>query len=208
MRTPLVLLVATLLLIGCSDEDKTPYPSIITEPVMVATDDAGSPRTMLTDGGILYQLLNKVTGWPADTTFRLVGGYVVEGEGMARLMTAQTMYVLRDCTSMDEHHRDPTNVASAWTSGGYLNVHLLPKTQGKTQEWGYLRDSTVSNATGGTSHHISLYHAQTDDPTAFSGHMYISIPLDSIVNPRTTADSIVLSISTFTGVSSWQFSAR
>ena len=174
---------------------------------MIATNSDGKPVDITNDYGKRYTLLNNLAEWPADTLLRAVGGYVVEDEGKARLMTLLPLYVLRDCSELEELHRDPTNVASAWTAGGYINVHLLPKTQGKTQDWGFLRDSTLDNTAGGRSHYISLYHDQTDDPAAFSGHLYISIPLDSVITPRTAADSIILIIGTFKQTAVWHFSA-
>lgn len=201
----LLLLLLLLSFVSCSSDDEAMYPPIITEPMMVSTNAAGSPVSILTDAGISYQLLNRISGWPQDTVLRIVGGYVVEN-GQARLYDVQNMYVLHDCSHLDTIYRHPTNVESVWLGGGFINMHLLPKTQGGKQRWGFLRDSTRTNTLGGTTHHISLFHDQADDPTAYSGHLYCCIPLDSIAYPRTSTDSIILAIPTMKAtLAFWHF---
>ncbi len=203
----MALMAVGLTAVACSsDDDGDPYPSLITEPMMITTNAAGVPLSFVTDNGTRYTLLNQLTEWPKDTVLRMVGGYVVEEPAKARLMTLSRMYVFHDCSSEAELYRDPTGVVSVWLGGGFINMHLLPMTQGGAQEWGYLRDSTCTNSRGGTTHHLSLYHSQKDDVAAYSGHLYCCIPLDSVASPRAGTDSIVLAIHTFNGQPAvWRF---
>ena len=78
------------------------------------------------------------------------------------------------------------------------------KAFGGKQSWAYLTDSVSINAFGGNTYHLSLFHRQMDDQQAYSGDLYLSIPLDSIAafNP---SDSLSFTIVTYTGPLTWRF---
>lgn len=198
---PFVLLSLT----SCSKDDDAAYPSLITEMVMAQADGAGQMASFTTDAGVAYTVENAISGMDSCSVVRCLCGYTVEDNGRAHVYTARAVPVLSDLSHLRDLRRDPTGILSAWLSGGYVNLHLTPKTQGGRQAWGFLRDSSTVNAGGGTTYHLSLYHDQRDDPPAYSTDLYACIAMDSLAAaPLTQADSLVLTVQTFKQPAVWQ----
>ncbi len=200
-------LAGLLTLVACSKDDE-PYPALITEMAMSSSDAQCMFTTFTTDGGRTFQMSNTIKGPTPNVRWRFLCGYVPESETTAHVYTFIHIPLLADYSPTKQNHHDPTGFASIWKSGGYLNLHLLPKTQGGKQAWGFLRDSTHVNDAGGTNHYLSLFHHQMADVAAYSDDLYVSIDLDSISASRQPEDSIILSINTFSGWRSWSYTAQ
>ena len=145
---------ACLFLIGClcctacgdDEEDGYVYPSLLTEFVEVYTDAKGNGTQFVTDDGKIYAINSPIQGLQPDAAYRLVCGYEVTadyqgGHPVAKIYTVETVNLLKQKEEPSDTD-DPLAVASIWNGGNYLNLHLMPKTQGGTQEWGYRTDST------------------------------------------------------------------
>lgn len=166
------LAAAALLTVTCKGEEEM-YPNLVTEMSEGLTDGDGRLTLLRTDAGTIYRLANPRKGFRPRTGYRLMAGYVVEGEGKARLYTLAGGRLLRDSTA--SRQRDAFTLVSAWTSPRYLNLHLRAPGQGGTHHWGYAIDSTTSAAT-----HLSLHHHRATGSPAYTADFYASIPWDSL----------------------------
>jgi hypothetical protein len=211
-RTPLLLLLTFVLggiglLESCSKDDES-YPNLITEMGIAYSDAQGRMTRFLTDGGKAYQVLNEVMGMENNDTTRVLTGYVIESSTTARVYTAQAVPVLHNATTqelVEGTYYDPTGVESAWTAGGFINLHLTPKTQGKKQAWAFKCDTTYTNTQGGQTYDLSLCHRQLEDPTAYTTDIYVSVDLDSVATAFAPTDSLHFTVYTFNGPRTWHF---
>lgn len=173
---------------------------------MAMSDANGVMTSFTTDAGKNYKVTNRFTGMTANTTMRCVCEYEVLGEQAAYVRSAQRAAVLHDFTGVKTVVREPTAFLSAWLSGGFINMHLYPKTKGGTQRWGFLRDSIYNNPMGGITHCLSLYHDLFEDSPAYSAHLYACIALDSVAVTHGPNDSVVVAMETYDGPLSRRFS--
>lgn len=176
---------------SCSDDKNEAYPSIITELADCPTDAKGVMNEIVLDDDTHLPLTNPQSGLKASVIYRCLTGYTLSG-GKATLYQLKSAYLLRDSTAVAV--TDPTGIVSLWRTKHYLNLHLLPKTQGGEQMWGYAVDSIV-----GKRAYLRLHHRQGDDPTAYSSDVYASLYLKDLA-----ADSITLRIQTFKGLREWE----
>lgn len=172
---------------------------------MAYADAQGLLARIVNDAGQSYVVVNEVKGMKANETLRVLVGYVVEETGRVRVYTAHSIPILADASKQEKRAYDPVGIESAWLGGGYLNLHLLPKTRGGKQAWAFLRDSTSTNSLGGTTYHLSLFHAQLQDSTAYSTHFYTCVSLDSIASSFADTDSLIFTVFTFGGPRQWQY---
>ena len=97
---------------------------------------------------------------------------------------------------------DPVKFESMWLSksGKYLNLYLQLKT-GVTddttaiQQLAFISDTLIVNPNQTTIRHITLHHDQNKVPEYYSTKAYVSLLTDSIA-----ADSVRISINTYTGL--------
>ena len=185
--TSLLFLLTTLLSLSCSDDNDTPYPSIITELADCPTDAQGTMSSIVLDDDTRLTLSNPKTGLKPSVTYRALVGYTLGNDGYATLYSAKPATLLKDST--DVGISDPTNIVSIWRTGRYINLHLLPKTQGGNQTWGYIVERIE-----GQHAYLRLHHRQGSDPISYSTDQYASLPLDLVPATR-----ITLRIETFQG---------
>lgn len=209
---PLLLLLTFALggiglLESCSNDDES-FPDLITEMGVAYSDAQGRMTRFLTDSGKAYQVLNEVKGMENNDTARVLTGYVIESSTTAKVYTAQAVPVLHNATEQElaeGTYYDPTGVESAWTAGGFVNLHLTPKTQGKKQAWAFKCDTTYTNTQGGQSYALSLCHRQLEDPTAYTTDIYVSVDLDSVATAFAPTDSLHFTVYSFDGPRTWHF---
>ena len=204
MKKLLILLALTALVTACSDDEQDRYPSLITEMAVMNSDANGTIRAFTTDGGTTYTLSEAFTNVHANAMWRFLVGYALTEGGTADVYSLDPVVILRDSTSRTAAVA-PVTFVSAWLGGGFVNFHLMPKTQGGVHSWGFRRDSTAVNADGGTNHYLSLYHYQGSDPMAYSADAYLSLALDSVAMPAGTTDSVNITLATFNGQRVCQF---
>ena len=131
---------------------------------------------------------------------RVLCSYLPDGAGAAEVYTLQAIYVLPDVTKeLTPAVYDPVGFVSAWKGGGFINLHLLPKTKANLNNhvWGFIRDNQRTNSAGGTTYELSLYHDQKADPLAYSNDLYLSLAIDSVSKSFGTQDSIELKVQGF-----------
>ena len=198
LHTLLISLTLTLtgMLMSCSSDDEGTYPSIITEFASMKTNESGVMKSFTTDDNRTYQISNLLEGYLHNTLYRVVCGFVPEGN-KARVYQLHGAYLLRDSLQQAQH--DPTGVVSAWRRGHFINLHLSPLTQGGTQYWGFITDSIHPQHA-----FLSLHHRQGEDPLSYTKTVYASIPLDSIAGYDAT-DTVTLVIQTFQGTKRFDF---
>lgn len=136
-------------------------------------------------------LSNPQTGLKPNVTYRALAGFALDN-GKVRLYSLKSATLLRDSTSVAQC--DPVNVTSIWRTRRYINLHLLPKTQGGEQSWGFITDSIVGNHA-----YLRLHHRQETDPTSYSTDVYASLPLKLL-----EANQFTIRINTFSGTKEWE----
>jgi len=199
MKKLLILTAVVLSFVGCSEEDEQTYPPMITEMAVMSSDASGTIRSFTTDAGNSYSLTTPYTGVTENALWRFLVGYVADSDGRATVYSLEGVVVPRDSTSRAGVAIDPVGFVSAWPGGGFVNMHLQPKTKGGVHTWGYVRDSLTTNTAGGSTHFITLFHRQGNDPMAYSAEAYVSIPVDSLSEAPGAADSICLTVKSFSG---------
>lgn len=188
----LILLSSFLITLSSCSDDDAPYPSIVTELADCPTDAEGRMTGIVLDDGTRLTLTNPQTGLRASVTYRALAGYTRQAD-RATLYSLTPAALLRDSTSVATC--DPVNVVSLWRTSRYINLHLLPKTQGQAAHaWGFITDSITDRHA-----YLRLHHRQGADPTAYSTDQYASLPLDLV-----DADRFTIRIETFQGLREWE----
>ena len=178
---------------SCTDAKAAFYPSIVTELADCPTDAEGRMTGIVLDDDTRLTLSNPQKGLKPSVVYRALVGYALEGDGRARLYSATGTPLLRDSTSVATC--DPVNVVSLWRTSRYINLHLLPKTQGQAAHaWGFITDSITDRHA-----YLRLHHRQGQDPTSYSTDQYASLPLDLV-----DADRFTIRIETFQGLREWE----
>ena len=193
LLTSLLFLSTPLLLSSCHDDDDAPYPPIVTELADCPTDAQGTMSSIVLDDDTRLTLSNPKTGLKRSVTYRALVGYTLGNDGYATLYSAKPATLLKDST--DVGISDPTNIVSLWRTSRYINLHLLPKTQGQAAHaWGFITDSITDRHA-----YLRLHHRQGQDPTSYSTDQYASLPLDLV-----DADRFTIRIETFQGLREWE----
>ncbi len=202
-------IVTTLcLLTACDDDDDdTPYPSIITEMVMMRVD-AKMRITIQTDNGSTYSVTNKLEGLVPNSIGRMLCSYTLDVQGGARVYKLEGVKVLHDLTTKAKTPvYDPVNFVSQWQQGKFINLHILPKTQSDPSKhtWGFIRTGQHPNTAGGITHELSVHHNQNNDPLAYSSDYYLTLVIDSVSKTFSDKDSIELTLQGFDKSRTWRY---
>ena len=180
------------ILLSCSDDkDDGPYPSIVSEMADCPTNSEGTMVKIVLDNDTELPLSNPQTGLKPNVTYRALAGYTLD-DGKAMLYSLKPATLLRDSTRVAT--TNPTAIVSLWRTKRYINLHLLPKTQGGEQSWGFITDSIVGNHA-----YLRLHHRQGTDPTSYSTDVYASLPLQLL-----EANQFTIRINTFSGTKEWE----
>lgn len=200
------LLALAAMVVACGDDDdEKVYPSIVTEMAMMRSDDACMIYSFTNDSARSFTLSKPIDTGVKNGLWRMLVGYVLEDDGKATVHSLERVVATRDSTDIADVRHDPVGFVSAWLGGGFINLHLAPKTQGGKHYWGYVRKGLRSNTAGGTTLSIALHHRQGSDPQAYSTDAYLSISLDSLAAEPGSPDSVELSIQTFEGTTKKSF---
>jgi len=185
------LLLCTLC-VSCNDDDDS-FPNLLTEMVDCPTDAQGTINFILLDNDTKLFVTNPVKDLKGNVMYRCLADYAIEDDGKATLYGLKGCPILRDSTAIAQ--TDPLNVVSLWRTPRYINLHLMPKTQGEdTHYWGFITDSIVDRHA-----YLRLHHRQGDDPTSYSTDVYASLPLEHV-----EADNFTIRIQTFNGTKTWE----
>lgn len=181
-----------LAVLGCSDEKGADIPPLVTDFLVVATDEEGVVSTVILDDGTRFDVeRQRVTSAMKDTLLRCFGSYAIE-EGGLRLYSLA--HVVSDVPHAPDYYsedeslpRDPLKVISMWRSGGYVNVQLGLLTTGvEGHKYGFCEDSVG---------HYSLLHLRPKgDAEAYTEKVYVSMPIPDGV------DCLTFSVYTYDGI--------
>lgn len=169
-----------------------------------------------TDDGDEFDLSEPYTDkWikTADTLYRCMLYYNKVENKKAELVSIGEVPCPRILTLAEfkkDLRTDPVKFESMWLSksGKYLNLYLQLKT-GVTddttaiQQLAFISDTLIVNPNQTTIRHITLHHDQNKVPEYYSTKAYVSLLTDSIA-----ADSIRISINTYTGLVSKKMPIR
>ncbi len=191
----LLMLVAVSACSSESDDDS--FPTMFSEMGVLKVGASTSTLQWCADNGKTFRVTTEISNLKPNVWLRCFCDYVLADDNTVDIKSIRGVYVLPNCSKKTIIKQDPVGVVSAWTGGGFINMHLLKKTQGADHEWGFVIDNTYSNNAGGTTYEVSLYHDQSGDPTAYSSDIFFSLNQDSLSMTRSAADSITLSITTF-----------
>ena len=161
-----------------------------------------------TDDGDEFDLSEPYTDkWikTADTLYRCMLYYNKVENKKAELVSIGEVPCPRILTLAEfkkDLRTDPVKFESMWLSksGKYLNLYLQLKT-GVTddttaiQQLAFISDTLIVNPDQTTIRHITLHHDQNKVPEYYSTKAYVSLLTDSIA-----ADSVRISINTYTGL--------
>ena len=176
---------------SCNDDNDSPFPNLLTEMADCPTDAQGTMNYIVLDDDTKLFVTNPQKELKPNVLYRCLADYVIEDDGKATLYGLRSCPILHDSTAVAQ--TDPVNVVSLWRTPRYINLHLMPKTRGGSQTWGFILDNIVNRHA-----YLRLHHRQGDDPTAYSTDVYVSLPLDLV-----DADDFTLTITTFSDTKSW-----
>lgn len=206
MMTGIRRIIGTGLLLlavaACSDGDDYHYPSVITDLVEAESDGESLISLIRTDRGEELVPTVRLKASTADSVYRMRCIYEpVEGEQKSARLYSLTQVVSPDPVG-PEHFKDgivtdPVKVTSVWCSGGYVNLHLGLLTQGGKHGVHFVHTGNAVQEDGGTTFILRLYHAQGDDPEAYTREVFLSCPLRHLA--PVTGDSIRFLIRTYDG---------
>lgn len=169
-----------------------------------------------TDDGAQFELTESYTAeWikTPDTLYRCMLYYNKVDSKKAAIVSIGEVpcpRILKLAELKKEFRTDPVKFESMWLSksGKYLNLYLQLKT-GVTddttavQQLAFISDTLIVNPDQTTIRHITLHHDQNKVPEYYSTKAYVSLLTDSIA-----ADSIRISINTYTGLVSKKMPIR
>ncbi len=190
-------LLLSILVVSCDGKDEETYPPILTEYADLITDSSGRLSRLVLDDSTTYIVANTVDGYHPDVLYRVVCGYVPQGN-KATLYQLTGVHLLADSTDVDR--RDAVKVVSAWRTPRYLNFQFSTLTQGGSHYWGFAVDSIRPGHA-----YLHLHHDQHSDPLSYSSTEYASLPLSLIGSPFHRGDSITLCVNTFSGNQTLEF---
>lgn len=209
LRTILGIL-GLLALTACSKDEDYHYPNAITDFVELDTDRIGKIMFIRTDDGQLLRPAQsiKLQDATTDSTYRVRCTYYPEKEGDNHVQLYNVNGVVSPHpVTADQFEEglitDPLKVVSIWKSGEYINCHLGVLTKGAKHTFHFIKEPMKETASGNQILKVTLYHAQGNDPEAFTRDAYLSCPLSKTgLQP---GDSILFSVQTYDKMETFRF---
>lgn len=186
---------------SCSDDDDGGYyPSVVTDMMLVSTDEEGMAKKVALDDGTVYDVLAQ-RRHVADgkSVFRVMGRYTIDNGHM-------TIYGMESVYCRQSYHadsirvqidgqiymgaqylpRDPVKLISMWKSGSFVNLYVGLMTSGLDASQFVFSEDSVG--------HYSLVHRRrAEDGEAYTKKRYLSMPVPSDV------DTLTFSVKTYDG---------
>lgn len=188
LLTDILCVTLVTCLVACSDgdDDGGAYiPPYVTDLLVANTDADGKVVSVCLDDGTIHHVAaQQVDLGQKDTLLRCMAVYTQENEKNFELSSirpvfcsnpypASSIYVIVDGRVYKDASllpRDPMKVVSMWKSGGYLNLHLgLMTTNRGIHQYAFCEDSE--------GHYSLLHHRPASDGSAYTEHIYLSMPI-------------------------------
>lgn len=212
-----------LLLSACSDDDYV-YPNVLTEMIDLQTDDTGTARYLITDGGTEWRIQSRtgLDGLVPDTVYRTVTMYApltdsgatgtagtTDATGKKALLYNTQLVaspIPMPAAKFKEIKTDPVAIQSLWRGGNYLNMILQVKAKDQQHGYHFIEDK-LEDKDGKHTLYLTLYHDRNNDIEGFNRKVYLSVPLWAYADRLRPGDSIVFSVNTYKeGMTSRTFS--
>jgi len=196
-----LLLLTIGALTACADDDDY-AADYVYDFAEISVDAAGKVRSFVRDNGEIFSVSNDFGTEFADTALRAFVFYVLQSDAAAELRQISRVLTTEPIELADTAMRiDPVDVVAVWRGNRYLNLTLGLKTGGSTAHYlGMRRLGTETNASGGQTLRLQLYHDQNGDATYYTRTSYVSCRLDCEPIPLTSGDSVRIEAQTFDGV--------
>lgn len=192
MKTPfsltrlLPLLLVCLSLAAC-DDDEYHYPPVKLEFLTAQADANGSLKSVLTDEGRTYAVVEDATNSSAEanSTVRIVSNYGMETAADGKV-GVKLYAVLRATSPLPKPAAEfkegikqaPVDVLSIWMGIDYLNMMFNIRAQNERHAFHFIEDDVTTDESAGTRDvHLSLYHDDGGDVQAYTKRAYLSVPL-------------------------------
>ena len=175
-------------LVACSDGDDDGgvyIPPYVTDFLVASTDADGKVVSVHLDDGTTYNVASQQVDLERkDTLLRCLATYTQEQGKVFKLSSirpvycdkphpASSIYIIIDGKAYQDESllpRDPMKVISMWKGGGYLNLHLgLMTTDIGVHQYAFCEDST--------GHYSLLHQRPANDGSAYTEHVYMSMPI-------------------------------
>lgn len=203
MRRLIPLLGFLLLLVSC-DKEQEPLPSYIEGLVELHADPNGILRTLVTEQGHSYGLLNPQSGYKANTVYRAYTIYTLSSSGAALYKLG--IVPSEPAVQMPLHtiRQDSVELVSLWkTKSRWINLHArMPAGESdNTLRWAWTDIEEKENQQGVYKMlHLVVKSEIQDSPFLYKEDYYISCPLSSFsAQLRKGVDSISVSLNTEKG---------
>lgn len=202
-----ILCTVALLALACS-EDSYHYPDAITDFVELETGSGKRIIFIRTDEGKIYKPTTSIGLKDAttDSTYRVRCTYAPEENNRAQIFNVNGV-VSPHPTTADSFEEgliaDPVKVVSIWKSGEYINFHLGVMSKGGVHTFHFIKDPKLTLSGGVQVLKLNLYHAQGDDPEAYTRDVFLSCPLSKC--GLQTGDSILVSVQTYEKKETFRF---
>ena len=173
----IIVVAIGFLLYGCDDDD-APAAAYQLNLVDFKTDSNGDAKTMITDDGHHFSVINPLSGLHADTTYRYVTYYVEETSGTVRLASANPVICAAPREFEDDKvHTSPVTLVAIWRGSHYVNLALDILHKNKTHALGFIDHGIKTSLSGNCTLEVELYHDGSDDTQAFTSRVYVSCDL-------------------------------
>jgi len=209
----LILCAATLLamttFVACDDDDNNALPSYMIDFVDAVSNSDAKISSITTDAGKMYVPTSSISANTADTTYRCVCTYYPEESATGETLKAKIYNITAVFANnplphkaFEKTYEDPLNVTSIWLGGTHINMVLEKKTTDAGTHKYAFREDTLTNEGGKNTAYFTVLHQQPlEDAESYSETVYLSMPLTNYPD----ADSIVVSINTYTGKKQFGF---
>lgn len=200
------MFVSVGLFAACNgEEDEYVYPSLLTEMAELHTDENGSGRMLLTDGGEMYAVNNVMEGLYPLVSYRVVCSYLplLQDNGTYALADVYSIksvsMLLPDTLNLEN---EPLKVVSVWAGGGYLNLRLDLKTQ-SGRHYLTFREDSITETSSGKLLNLTLVHNRGENLQYYTETVYASLRPGNYWSLQ-PGDSIALNILTDDGFRIWK----
>lgn len=180
------LVLMSLLLFACSDDDGYVYPSVQLEFLTAQSGSDGRFEAVRTDAGenLPVEKDHTRTQITPDSATRIVANYemltVEGGQKEVRIYTlinAVAPVPVPAGKFINGVRTDPAEVQSIWMGHDYLNMVLALQAQNKTHRFHFIEDSVKLDESGRQQVYLTLYHDAGEDVEAYTRRAYLSVPL-------------------------------
>lgn len=211
IRHSLGLLLLSILIVSCHNDDDYIYPSVITEFVDAQTNSSSIFSSIRTDKGKSYSMVNAIKGndITPDSTYRAYCKYeITDADSISA--TVYTMKLILSPNPISESLfkndiiTDPVTLQSIWRGGNYINMVLDVLVHGDyNHTYHFIDKGITTDANGHQILDILLYHNRQNDVEGWTDNVYLSIPLHQYAKTLVFGDFIRISINTYDGLKSY-----